>query len=62
MQEEADITCPFCWETISILLDFSIPEQEYIEDCQVCCRPMAFSLSVDPNGEILELAVRHEDD
>ena len=40
MQEEAQITCPFCWETLSILLDLSIPEQDYIEDCQVCCRPI----------------------
>ena len=40
MQEEAQITCPFCWETLDILLDLSLPEQDYIEDCQVCCRPM----------------------
>ncbi len=40
VQEEADITCPFCWETLGILLDLSLPEQDYIEDCQVCCRPI----------------------
>ena len=40
MQEPADITCPFCWEELTILLDLSIPEQDYIEDCQVCCRPI----------------------
>ena len=40
MQEEAVITCPFCWEQLSILLDFSLPEQDYIEDCQVCCQPI----------------------
>jgi len=40
MQEEAHITCPFCWEPLTILLDLSLPEQDYIEDCQVCCRPI----------------------
>jgi len=40
MQEEAEITCPFCWENLGILLDLSLPEQDYIEDCQVCCRPI----------------------
>ena len=40
MQEEAQINCPFCWEPLNILLDLSIPEQDYIEDCQVCCQPI----------------------
>jgi hypothetical protein len=40
MQEEAEITCPFCWESLTILLDLSLPEQDYIEDCQVCCQPI----------------------
>lgn len=33
-------TCPYCWETISMLLDDSEEESEYIEDCEVCCRPI----------------------
>lgn len=39
-QAEHFFTCPYCWETISILLDLSVTEQEYIEDCEVCCRPI----------------------
>lgn len=31
--------CPYCWETISMLLDTSINDN-YIEDCEVCCRPI----------------------
>jgi len=33
-------TCPYCWETISMLLDNSISKQQYIEDCEVCCNPI----------------------
>ena len=32
--------CPYCWEHISMILDNSVEESEYIEDCEVCCRPV----------------------
>ena len=34
---ERTIGCPYCGEAISILVDESLPEQQYAEDCQVCC-------------------------
>jgi len=37
---EQTLTCPHCWETISVLIDPSAEEQTYIEDCSVCCRPI----------------------
>lgn len=40
MQEEIEIQCPFCGEMISILVDLSVDDQNYIEDCQVCCKPI----------------------
>ncbi len=33
-------TCPYCWQTISVLLDNSVKTQNYIEDCEVCCNPI----------------------
>lgn len=44
------IDCPYCGEPIEILVDGSIPEQQYIEDCQVCCRPITLSVSVGEDG------------
>lgn len=32
--------CPHCWEEISMILDSSIRQQTYIEDCEVCCSPI----------------------
>ncbi|WP_298545126.1 CPXCG motif-containing cysteine-rich protein [uncultured Aquimarina sp.] len=32
--------CPYCWEEISMLLDVSVSNQEYVEDCEVCCNPI----------------------
>jgi len=43
--------CPYCWETISMLLDSSITKQTYVEDCEVCCNPM----QVTVNFELAEL-------
>jgi len=45
------IDCPYCGESIEILLDASIPRQQYIEDCQVCCRPITLTVDVDDDGE-----------
>jgi hypothetical protein len=53
-------TCPHCGETIELTLDLSVEEQSYIEDCPVCCKPMAVSyVSVD--GEVTELSVEPAD-
>lgn len=48
--QEANISCPYCGEPISILLDGSVEEQEYIEDCQVCCKPITLHVQVSGDG------------
>jgi hypothetical protein len=40
METEYFFTCPYCWQKISMILDLSVNEQNYIEDCEVCCRPI----------------------
>lgn len=42
---EEQITCPFCWESITILVDPS-ESQTYTEDCSVCCRPILIQTEV----------------
>ena len=44
------VYCPYCGEPIEVVVDLSLPEQEYIEDCSVCCRPILLTVSVD-DGE-----------
>jgi hypothetical protein len=50
---ENDIHCPYCGELISVLIDCSVDEQEYIEDCQVCCRPIIFKVQSMGDGDPL---------
>ncbi|CUB05791.1 Cysteine-rich CPXCG [Marinomonas fungiae] len=45
------IGCPYCGETIEVLVEASDESYEYIEDCQVCCRPIVFSVDVSISGE-----------
>ena len=54
-QESEDIECPYCGETIPVLLDLSGGDQEYIEDCSVCCRPIRFILQVHDDEWMLDV-------
>ena len=38
---EHGFECPYCGAPITMLVDLSVPDQEYIEDCEVCCNPIA---------------------
>jgi len=59
--QEKRISCPYCGESIEVLLDYSVADQQYIEDCQVCCRPITFCLSEDLEGHFV-LVVMHENE
>jgi hypothetical protein len=48
---ETVIGCPYCGEQIQVLLDAEDANQQYIEDCQVCCRPITFVVSEGLDGE-----------
>ena len=60
--EERSIDCPYCGELISISIDPSTGNDAYVEDCQVCGRPIVFHLSTDPDGGIVDLVVRRENE
>lgn len=52
---EVAIECPFCWETVTVLVDRSVAEQRYVEDCEVCCRPMDLSVAMTPDGPAIHV-------
>ena len=48
---EGVVVCPYCGETNEIVIDVgSGVQQEYEEDCQVCCRPWRVVVSFDETG------------
>ena len=50
---EKIIECPYCAQSLNVLIDSSDIDQQYIEDCQVCCKPINFVISQSENSEIL---------
>ena len=50
-------TCPYCWQEISMVLDASEPHQTYVEDCEVCCKPIEVEYSLE-NEKVLEFEAR----
>ena len=53
LETEVEVTCPYCGEVVAISLD---PDggatQEYVEDCQVCCRPWQVFVSYAGGGSV----------
>jgi hypothetical protein len=48
---EAHVVCPYCGAPNEIALDpGSGGEQEYVEDCHVCCRPILMYVTYGRDG------------
>ena len=58
---EQVVSCPYCWEALDVLIDHEEAGHQYIEDCQVCCKPIIFNVSVDSVGNIF-VSVRDENE
>ncbi|HET8809597.1 MAG TPA: CPXCG motif-containing cysteine-rich protein [Flavobacteriaceae bacterium] len=48
--------CPFCWEEISMLLDPSVSDQIYVEDCEICCNPLEIHVKFE-NRELVQFEI-----
>lgn len=59
--ETCGLLCPYCGEPVELVVDCSVDEQNYIEDCPVCCRPMVLDVVVGGDG-MPQLDARREDD
>jgi hypothetical protein len=71
------ISCPYCGESIELLIDDSVSEhmsmdgrykdnagavvEDYFEDCSVCCRPIRIQLNVDYEG-VSQLTILRDDE
>lgn len=62
MLEFVVLHCPYCGESFETSADLSAGDQDYVEDCAVCCRPIAIRLRVDSDGELLMLDARRDQD
>lgn len=58
--ESRMVDCPYCGERFELVVDPSAADQEYVEDCFVCCRPIVISVQVDADD--ITVALRAEDE
>ena len=53
MNDQASYICASCGEEIVIPIDISAgTEQEYVEDCPVCCHPNVVHVEFEEDGEV----------
>jgi|SRR6185437_2470018 len=60
-EEFVPVLCPYCGERLETRVDLTTDEQSYIEDCQVCCRPIEFGIERGEDGALLGVSVRRLD-
>ena len=52
--------CPYCGETIRLIVDPTAAGQAYYEDCEVCCRPMLCLITIDDSQ--VSVSLKRDDD
>jgi hypothetical protein len=60
-EEFVAVRCPWCGERLQTRVDLTSDEPSYIEDCEVCCRPIEFHIERDAGGALIALRVRRLD-
>jgi hypothetical protein len=55
------VTCPYCGEEIELLLDLAGGAvQQYVEDCEVCCRPWNVRVELEAGFPIVRVSTQDE--
>lgn len=58
---DAEFQCAYCGEINVTTVDISAgARQEYVEDCQVCCRPNLLHIEIDTNS--MEATIEAEEE
>jgi hypothetical protein len=61
IENDVEYVCPSCGELNAVGFDPTAGRrQQFVEDCPVCCRPLAFTVVVDRDGDVLVEHVERE--
>jgi Cysteine-rich CPXCG len=60
-EEFVAVQCPYCGERLETRVDLTADEPSYIEDCQVCCQPIEFTVEREQSGALLAVKVQRVD-
>ena len=59
--DRALICCPYCGESFETQIDVAGSQQDYVEDCTICCRPIAIHVERDEDGSPSVSVAREND-
>ncbi len=58
--ETVSVLCPYCGESVELLIDTTLPHQQYVEDCEVCCRPMVVTIDATADEPVVDVTSENE--
>ncbi len=61
LEQFVPVQCPYCGERLETRVDLTAGEREYIEDCEVCCRPIEFGIELAEDGALRAVRVQRVD-
>ena len=61
LEQFVPVQCPYCGERLETRVDLTAGEREYIEDCEVCCRPIEFGIELEEDGALQAVRVQRMD-
>ncbi len=60
--EPIEVQCPYCGSWFETGVDTSAGDQDYVEDCAVCCQPIRFVIRLGPDGCVQSVTTTREND
>ena len=60
LENDYEFLCPHCGVGLSVRLDASGgTKQEFVQDCETCCRPIRISVTLE-HGQVMEFDAEQE--
>ena len=59
---EQRIECPHCGHQIKVAIDSSGGDQDYYDECSVCCKEIHYHLHIDDYYQKIQLAIDSDDE
>jgi endogenous inhibitor of DNA gyrase (YacG/DUF329 family) len=50
MDDEVEVACPYCGEAGAVAARAEDGDEEFVQDCPVCCRPWRVRIRFRPDG------------
>jgi hypothetical protein len=60
--EDLVVSCPYCGQAMEIDIDCTGGDQSFYEDCQTCCMPVRFVITVDEAGNLSSATALRDDE